>query len=750
MTFQNFPYPFARTMEKLNLGYSLKNIPIPNFDQYQKILIGRTEEFIQKLRWRAHFFLNPTLKPSQNETFGFKTSKTAPQVKELAPFENDLLTLISNVKFNNHRSEFQRKLNKDIRTIKSNSKILVPADKTTNLYAVPVDTYRKLLTENITRDYKKTEDNMLFTINEEARSIARKLELDDRIETYCQKPAYITLKDHKENFINNPKCRLINPAKSEIGKISKIILQAINTAVREKSKLRQWQSTGQVLEWFDGLQNKKKLQFLQLDICEFYPSITENLLDKALDYAANLTNIDQNDREIIKHSRKAFLFSRPTMKMNSPERDQTPDIWTKKDGLFDVTMGAPDGAEVCETVGLFILHKMEKNFPQINFGLYRDDGLAAHTCIPGPTLNRMQKNIIQLFKQYNLKITIETNMKRVDFLDVRLDLETNKYTPYRKPNDYPLYVHKHSNHPPSVIKQIPISINKRLSTISSNKEEFDKEKNEYQKALQNSGYQHKLEYDNTAKSTTTDEKKKKNRNRKITWYNPPYCAAVTTNIGRQFLNLIDTHFPKKHKLHKIINRNSVKIGYSCTKNVKAIIQSHNNNVLTKDDDTLNKRTTSKCNCRNKETCPLDRNCQQEDVIYEATIDNPTKNETKKYIGSTTNFKYRFSSHKSSFNHVKHKNATTLSNYMWDNNLSQDNIKWKILKQAPSYKQGQKFCDLCLTEKLAIARTSTDPAYLNKRFELAQKCRHKIKYKLATLKPKAQVDLAKNGSQQTFS
>ena len=88
--------------------------------------------------------------------------------------------------------------------------------------------------------------------------------------------------------------------------------------------------------------------------------------------------------------------------------------------------------------------------------------------------------------------------------------------------------------------------------------------------------------------------------------------------------------------------------------------------------------------------------------------------------------------------------------MWDNNLSQDNIKWKILKQAPSYKQGQKFCDLCLTEKLAIARTSTDPAYLNKRFELAQKCRHKIKYKLATLKPKAQVDLAKNGSQQTFS
>ena len=51
----------------------------------------------------------------------------------------------------------------------------------------------------------------------------------------------------------------------------------------------------------------------------------------------------------------------------------------------------------------------------------------------------------------------------------------------------------------------------------------------------------------------------------IMWYTPPYNAAAKTNLGKQFLQLIDRHFPKGHKLHKIINRNTVKISYSCTK-----------------------------------------------------------------------------------------------------------------------------------------------------------------------------------------
>jgi hypothetical protein len=61
---------------------------------------------------------------------------------------------------------------------------------------------------------------------------------------------------------------------------------------------------------------------------------------------------------------------------------------------------------------------------------------------------------------------------------------------------------------------------------------------------------------------------RRNRQRKIIWFNPPFSKSVNTNIGWEFLSLIDKHFPLQHKLHKIFNRNTVKISYSCMNNVK--------------------------------------------------------------------------------------------------------------------------------------------------------------------------------------
>ena len=75
----------------------------------------------------------------------------------------------------------------------------------------------------------------------------------------------------------------------------------------------------------------------------------------------------------------------------------------------------------------------------------------------------------------------------VHFLDVTLNLEKGTFSPYRKPNDHPIYIHKDSNHPPNVIKEMPKSINKRLSAISSTKEEFDLFKPDYHKALDYGG-----------------------------------------------------------------------------------------------------------------------------------------------------------------------------------------------------------------------------------------------------------------------
>ena len=104
------------------------------------------------------------------------------------------------------------------------------------------------------------------------------------------------MKDHKPNFSSNPKCHLINPAKSEIGKISKYFLQQLNSKVRDLSSISQLQETSTVINWFKNIKNKNSCVFKQFDIGEFYPSISKELLLKAITYAKTLVNI--SDEEI--------------------------------------------------------------------------------------------------------------------------------------------------------------------------------------------------------------------------------------------------------------------------------------------------------------------------------------------------------------------------------------------------------------------------------------------------------------------
>ena len=120
-----------------------------------------------------------------------------------------------------------------------------------------------------------------------------------------------------------------------------------------------------------------------------------------------------------------------------------------------MTMGSYDGAEVCELVGLFLLSKVKTEFKDLDFGLYHDDGLGYVYKLPAKQIDRMRKDIIRRFQSFGLRIEISCNLHHVDFLDVSLDLRTGKYSPFRKPNDTPLYIHCKSNHPPIIIKQLP-------------------------------------------------------------------------------------------------------------------------------------------------------------------------------------------------------------------------------------------------------------------------------------------------------
>ena len=87
-------------------------------------------------------------------------------------------------------------------------------------------------------------------------------------------------------------------------------------------------------------------------------------------------------------------------------------------------MGSYDGAEICELVGLYLLNRLSTANDKSSVGLYRDDGLAAINNANGPKLDRIRKDIIALFKEEGLSMTIDTNLIETDFLDVTFNVAT--------------------------------------------------------------------------------------------------------------------------------------------------------------------------------------------------------------------------------------------------------------------------------------------------------------------------------------
>jgi hypothetical protein len=126
--------------------------------------------------------------------------------------------------------------------------------------------------------------------------------------------------------------------------------------------------------------------------------------------------------------------------------------------------------------------------------LYRDDGLALIKSTSGRLADKAKKDLCAQFLQFSLKITAQVNHQLVNFLDVTFNLKDGSYSPYRKPDNDPLYIDKRSSHPPSITKQLPASINRRISSLSSSKLAFDSVANVYETALHKSNYNGKHEY----------------------------------------------------------------------------------------------------------------------------------------------------------------------------------------------------------------------------------------------------------------
>ena len=177
------------------------------------------------------------------------------------------------------------------------------------------------------------------------------MKVENKMEKITERSAFISIKGHKENFPNNIQCRLINPARNNLGKVTQNIIGTAVTSIKERSSLK------------------------------------ETLLDKAVDFARGFHDITEDEKAMIKTCRQSILYG-----TNSQP-------WTKKTSNFDVTMGSLDGAEISELIGLYMLNEAKNNISGLcsaNNGLYRDDGLIMLGKCSGPRREKIIKDLHKL------------------------------------------------------------------------------------------------------------------------------------------------------------------------------------------------------------------------------------------------------------------------------------------------------------------------------------------------------------------
>ena len=153
-------------------------------------------------------------------------------------------------------------------------------------------------------------------------------------------------------------------------------------------------------------------------------------------------------------------------------------------------------------------------------------------------------------------------------------------------------------------------------------------------------------------------------------------------------------FPKTHKIRKIFNRNNVEVSYSCLPNASSIIKPHNEVTLS----CKNHPSEPKCNCRKKDTCPLNGNCLAKHVVYSCNVKTSESEDGLYYIGLTENsFKERWYQHNNTFKNQQKANSTELSKHIWSlkENNTTPTLSWEIIDRARPYRNGSKTCSLCL-------------------------------------------------------
>ena len=223
-------------------------------------------------------------------------------------------------------------------------------------------------------------------------------------------------------------------------------------------------------------------------------------------------------------------------------------------------MDCYDGPEVCKIVGTIILSKLANIIFKINTGLYCDDGVVVLRSMNAERIDKIGKIIITMSQEV---------------LDVRFNLISGLYTPYKKPNGNLLYINALSDHIPQIVKQLTNSINKKLCGNSDNEQVFNTVKLVYKNALLKSGYKSSIKF------SEANHHYNSKKTQKMIWFNPPFSQTVKTNVPKLFFRLLDKHFPKSHLLYKTFIRNTIIVSYSYMNNVLQIIKQYNRKVYNK-------------------------------------------------------------------------------------------------------------------------------------------------------------------------
>ena len=201
---------------------------------------------------------------------------------------------------------------------------------------------------------------------------------------------------------------------------------------------------------------------------------------------------------------------------------------------------------------------------------------------------------------------------------------------------------------------------------------------------------------------------------------------VETNVGKEFLKLLDLHFPPGHILRSVMCRSAVKVSYRCLPNMGAQVAKQNAKNM-KNAARDEGRPPPTCNCQRnaRQQCPIPGACNQKGVIYQATVKSGRGSQEESYVGLASDFKRRFYKHKESLLVKNPKGSTTLSTYFWKEKEDggDPDVSWKILESNIStFNPVTKTCNLCLREKYNIV-LNPHLASLNSRQEIFAHCRH---------------------------